>query len=172
MEEQQGRGNRISAFVGQLGGKLGVAVCIIGFVVIFLGWNGAASFNDLRQQFPYLISGGVAGLALVALGAALLVIEAARAERAELQSSIEDLRRAIESLGAASGNGHGAASTVLGGSADLVVIGSSSYHRPDCRLVAGRDQMQLVTLGEANDQGLTACRICNPAEQTGRLKAR
>jgi hypothetical protein len=172
MEEQQARGNRISAFVGQLGGKLGVAVSIIGFVVIFLGWNGAASFNDLRQQFPYLISGGVAGLALVALGAALLVIEAARAERAELQSSIEDLRRAIESLGAASDNGHGSASTPLAGSPDLVVIGSSSYNRPECRLVAGRDQVQLVTRAEADEQGLTACRICNPAKQTGRLEAR
>lgn len=173
MEQQQDRGNRIGAFVGQLGGKLGVAVSIIGFIVIFLGWNGAASFNDLRQQFPYLISGGIAGLALVALGAALLVIEAARAERAELQSSIEDLRRAIESLGAASGNGHGAATTVLAGTTDLVVIGSSSYHRPDCRLVAGRDQMAMVSTDDALEQGLTACRICNPAEQTtGRLRAR
>ena len=156
MEQQDGRGGRLATFAGQLGGKLGVAVCIIGFVVIFLGWNGAASFNDVRQQFPYLISGGIAGLAMVALGAALLVIEAARAERAELQSSIEDLRRAIEAIGAAT------APAATAASGDVVVIGSSSYHRPDCRLVSGRDQMATASAGEAEAQGLAACRICKP----------
>src|SRR5688500_14157059 len=98
-EEHNMEQSRVARFASQLGGKLGVAVCVVGFVLIFLGWNGAASFNFLPQQFPYLISGGIAGLALVAVGAALLVIEAARAERAELQGSIEDLRRAVESLG-------------------------------------------------------------------------
>lgn len=175
MEQQENRGNRLATFAEQLGGKLGVAICIIGFVVIFLGWNGAASFNDLRQQFPYLISGGIAGLAMVALGASLLVIESARAERAELQSSIEDLRRAVEGLGGAvSGNGHTVASTTLGAASDLVVTGSTSYHRPECRLVAGREQPTLLPRAAAHEQGLTACRICKPSEQpsTGRLRAR
>ena len=174
MEQQEGRASRVAAFAGQLGGKLGVAICVVGFVVIFLGWNGAASFNDLRQQFPYLISGGIAGLALVALGAALLIIESARAERAELQASIEDLRRAIEGLGAASGNGHTVASTTLGAASDLVVTGSTSYHRPDCRLVAGREQPTLLPREAASEQGLTACRICHPSGQpsTRRLRAR
>jgi hypothetical protein len=172
MEQQDGRGGRLATFAGQLGGKLGVAVCIIGFVVIFLGWNGAASFNDVRQQFPYLISGGIAGLAMVALGAALLVIEAARAERAELQSSIEDLRRAIEGLGGVSTNGQ-ATAVAPALASDLVVAGSASYHRPDCRLVAGRDQPTLVTIADAEEQGLAACRICTPsAPATGRLRAR
>ena len=173
MEQQDGRGGRLATFAGQLGGKLGVAVCIIGFVVIFLGWNGAASFNDLRQQFPYVISGGIAGLAMVALGAALLVIEAARAERAELQSSIEDLRRAIEGLGSVSSNGTASPATTVTASSDLVVAGSASYHRPDCRLVSGREQATLVTIDDAEEQGLAACRICTPsAPSTGRLRAR
>jgi hypothetical protein len=173
MEQQDGRGGRLATFAGQLGGKLGVAVCIIGFVVIFLGWNGAASFNDLRQQFPYVISGGIAGLAMVALGAALLVIEAARAERAELQSSIEDLRRAIEGLGTVTSNGQAATTTAVATGSDLVVAGSASYHRPDCRLVSGREQPKLVTPEAAEEQGLAACRICTPSAQaTGRLRAR
>lgn len=149
-------GNRLTKFVAQLGGKLGVAVCVIGFFLIFLGWNGAASFNDLRQQFPYLISGGLAGLALVVVGAALLLVEALRTERAELQSSIEDLRRAIE----ASGPGVDAARTLPG---HLVVAGRSSYHRADCRLVEGRaERLNPIPLREAEEQGLDPCRICNP----------
>ena len=152
--------NRFTRFVSQLGGKLGVAVLLIGFVVIFLGWNGAASFNDLRQQFPYLISGGIAGLALVAVGAALLLVEALRTERAELQSSIDDLRRAIESMSTTSSVAAASASVAA---SDLVLAGRGSYHRQDCRLVQGRDDpFPLITADEADEQGLTACRICNP----------
>ena len=79
-----------------------------------------------------------------------LVIEAARAERAELQGSIEDLRRAIEGLGSVSSNGQTAASPATAVSSDLVVAGSASYHRPDCRLVAGREQQNLVTIDDAD----------------------
>jgi hypothetical protein len=149
--------NRFTRFVSQLGGKLGVAVLLVGFVVIFLGWNGAGSFNDIRQQFPYLISGGIAGLALVVVGAALLLVESLRTERAELQSSVDDLRRAIEAMGGATVS----ESTVA---SDLVVAGRGSFHRQDCRLVQGRDdRLPLVTLDDAEEQGLTPCRICSPA---------
>jgi len=151
--------NRFTRFVSQLGGKLGVAVLLVGFVVIFLGWNGAASFNDLRQQFPYVISGGIAGLAIVVVGAALLLVEALRTERAELQSSIDDLRRAIESMSAMTS----AATSTSAVESDLVLAGRGSYHRQDCRLVQGRDDpFPLITTDEADEQGLTACRICNP----------
>src|SRR3954471_3513707 len=87
--------DRIGRFVGRLGGKLGIAVTLLGFLLIYLGWNGAGSFNDIRQQFPYLISGGIAGLAFVILGAALLVIEAARDERAELQATLLELKESL-----------------------------------------------------------------------------
>jgi len=151
--------NRFNRFVSQLGGKLGVAVLLVGFVVIFLGWNGAASFNDLRQQFPYVISGGIAGLALVVVGAALLLVESLRTERAELQSSVDELRRAIESMGTTSP----VAAAVSEAESDLVIAGRGSYHRRDCRLVQGREgQLPLITTDEADEQGLTACRICNP----------
>ena len=151
--------NRLSRFVAQLGGKLGVAVCVVGFVLIFLGWNGAASFDDLRKQFPYLISGGLAGLALVVVGAALLLVETMRAERSELQASIDDLRRSIETMAGAS-----TAATSVTVPADLVIAGRSSYHRPDCRLVEGRaERLNPITLDDAEEQGLAPCRICNPA---------
>src|SRR3954470_23446900 len=122
--------DRIGRFVGRLGGKLGIAVSLVGFLLIYLGWNGAGSFNDIRQQFPYLISGGIAALAFVIIGAALLVIEAARAERAELQVTLLELREALEGVGSPAP----AAMRALP-SGDLVVAGASSYHRSTCRLV-------------------------------------
>ena len=38
-----------------LGGKLGLSFCVAGLAAIWAGWNGAASYNDIRKQFPYLI---------------------------------------------------------------------------------------------------------------------
>ena len=155
MEQQQDT-SRLARFASMLGGKLGVAVIAIGFVAIFLGWNGAASFNDIRQQFPYLISGGVAGLALVVVGAALLVVDGNRSDRAALQASLEELRHAIEAAGASSVS----AAAVASGDG-LVVLGASSFHTPECRMVQGRD-MPLGSREGAEADGMTACRICTP----------
>jgi hypothetical protein len=150
--------DRIGGFMGRLGGKLGIAVALLGFLLIYLGWNGAGSFNDIRQQFPYLISGGIAGLAFVIIGAALLVIEAARAERAELQSTLLELREALVGIGS------GPVSTVALSSAtgDVVVAGASSYHRPTCRLVDGREDLDVIDTPTAEERGLAPCRICTP----------
>jgi hypothetical protein len=152
--------NRIGQFIGKLGGKLGIAVCFLGFVAIFLGWNGAASFNDLRQQFPYLVSGGITGLALVVVGAALLLIESMRTERAELQATLLELRDALEH----SGGSVGSVTTrpVLLQPDGAVVAGASSYHEPSCRLVDGRDDLEVLPSEDAAAQGLAPCRICQP----------
>jgi hypothetical protein len=148
---------RIGRFVGRLGGKLGIAVSLLGFLLIYLGWNGAGSFNDIRQQFPYLISGGIAGLAFVILGAALLVIEAARAERAELQATLLELREALEHVGTPVPS-----ASLPRDLGDAVIAGASSYHRPTCRLVDGRDDLDVLAADEAEDRGLNPCRICTP----------
>jgi hypothetical protein len=50
------------------------SVCVLlGLVAIGLGWYGAANTAREIEQIPYLISGGVLGLALVLLGGLLLV---------------------------------------------------------------------------------------------------
>ena len=69
----------------KLGGLLGIAYCIAGFFLIFLGWNGAASHDREPAQIPYVISGGIAGLGLVVLGAALIVAHSLRTDRVELR---------------------------------------------------------------------------------------
>ena len=158
--------DRMGRVVGRLGGKLGIAVCLLGFVVIYLGWNGAGSFNDLRQQFPYLISGGVAGLGLVMVGCSLLLVESMRAERAELQATLLELRDALEAgsvVGAPAAARTATAPLLLGGDADgLVVAGTTSFHRPSCRLVEQRDDLEVIDADEATARGLAPCRICDP----------
>lgn len=47
-------------------------------------------------------------------------------------------------------------------SSKLVVAGRSSFHDTTCHLVAGRDDMAVVTRLEAEGQGLAPCRVCKP----------
>lgn len=139
--------------LGRLGGQLGVLLCVVGFVAIFLGWNGAASSNVPMAQFPYLISGGIAGLSIVVLGAAMLVVQNAREDRARLEASLERLVDALET-------GAGRAGVHAGG--ELVLAGTASYHRPDCRLPAERSDAHLIGRSDAMARGLEACRVCQP----------
>jgi hypothetical protein len=144
---------------GKLGGMLGIGYCLAGIVLIFLGWNGAASYDRVESQMPYLISGGLAGIALVILGAGLLVVQSQRAGRASVEAEIAELREAVERLAKAGS----AAPRVSGGAGDLGVIGGpSSYHRPDCRLLEGQTGVTPMTRADAVGRGLTACRICAP----------
>jgi hypothetical protein len=72
----------------RFGAKLGVVVALAGFVLIFLGWNGAASVDRLTAQFPYLISGGMAGLGLVIFGAILIAVDARRDDEKRLETML------------------------------------------------------------------------------------
>ncbi len=140
-----------------LGGKLGLAFCVAGLAVIWAGWNGAASYNDIRKQFPYLISGGVTGLALVVIGVGLLIVQSQRADRVQLEANLNELRRILERMtGAPAGNG----SEPLSGL--MVVAGPTTNHLPDCRLVEGRGGLKTMAAEVAQASGLASCRTCNP----------
>lgn len=89
----------------RLGGQLGVGLCALGFLLVFLGWNGAASVDRIPSQFPYLISGGIAGLCFVVLGVGMLVVQNQRADRAALQATLRELQEALERAGLAQGTG-------------------------------------------------------------------
>jgi hypothetical protein len=78
-----------------LGSKLGTGLCGTGILLVFLGWNGAASVDRVEAQFPYLISGGIAGLSLVIIGVGLIIVQNQRADRALLQQALRELEAAL-----------------------------------------------------------------------------
>lgn len=147
--------------LSKLGGQLGVGLAAVGFLLVFLGWNGAASRDRVPAQFPYLISGGIAGMCLVIVGVGMIIVQNQRADRAALQASIDRLREAVERAGGAvvAGNGHGAALVAPEG---MVVAGRSSYHRPECHLVTERDDAEVLSVEAAAERGLQPCRVCAP----------
>src|SRR6266511_2756705 len=69
----------------------GMAVCAAGFASIALGWNGAARLTVVDQQFPFLMSGGVLGVALVLFGVGVLLVSQIRTERQKLSRLLERL---------------------------------------------------------------------------------
>lgn len=133
---------------------LGLVFLLIGFVVIGLGWNGMAKNACPDCQLPYLLSGGAAGIGLILLGATLLITSQIRDERMKLADQLRQVGTAISKAVGAAGP---AAS-----SGELVVAGKSTYHRPDCRLVVGKPEVDRVSVEVARLNGLSPCRVCSP----------
>src|SRR5947209_6760078 len=123
---------------GAFGGGLGLLVVAAGLLVIGIGWNGAAGAGgevngvpNLSAQLPWLLSGGILGLGLVVFGAALVIVHNARVDRARLETKLDELVDAVGNSGTT------AAMVTPSSAAGIFAAGGSSYHRPDCRLVAG-----------------------------------
>jgi hypothetical protein len=151
---------------------LGIGLIAFGFIFIVLGWNGAAGSNCVDCQIPYLLSGGFAGLAFIVIGGGLLLFEAMRRQQAHIESKLIELidvlrdgPRATERPAAA-----GSPRQLSGGanSNGLVVVGRSSFHRPDCRLVDGKQELDYTTPAEAKERGLQPCRVCEPVKVSAR----
>lgn len=150
----------------KLGGQLGLGLAALGLLAIGLGWNGAAGLDFVSGQIPYLLSGAALGLALVIIGVGLIVVQNSRKDRAILESQLGDLNNAINRLANAVGAGAGSGLGTNGGGTPqvapgMVVVGASSFHRPDCRLAQGK-YLNAMPLEAAQAEGLEPCRICNP----------
>lgn len=152
----------------RLGGQLGFACIALGLLLILFGWYGAAGLDYDQGQIPYLISGGIGGLALVITGAALLIVQNSRRDRSVVETQLRELNATMSRLGGLLGNGSpgagdGRAVTTRprGSDSPVVAMGRSSFHRLDCRLAEGKD-LPTGSIEAALDAGLTPCRICNP----------
>jgi hypothetical protein len=91
----------------------GILLPLLGFVVIGIGWWGASGSAYPAEQLPYLISGGLLGIALVVAGAALFVrysmtrylrfwlLRMIYEERSQTDRTVEALERVEQLLRAA-----------------------------------------------------------------------
>lgn len=134
-----------------------VALIVVGFGLIFLAWNGAAGRPATPAQMPYLISGGLGGLGLIAAGLVLVRVQEGRKDTALVLAKLDTLLAVLDrqSLGP---------TAVPEPGAGAVVAGRSSFHRPECRMVQGRDNLQHMAPEVAEDRGLEACRVCRPTD--------
>lgn len=164
---------------------LGYVFAGAGFVLLLIAYFGVSREVLVAKQLPYLVSGGLFGLAFVTFGSRLLLIEDLRRDSARLdrlERMVEDLASALltrpdspvqprtwsqpggaPAASVAPPNGHGAARLPEDGV--LVLRGGATFHREDCSVVAGKDGDALPAV-TARERGLRACRLCQPLAAT------
>jgi hypothetical protein len=139
----------------------GAILMPLGLIVILLAWYGAAHANVEQQQIPYMVSGSFIGLGLMIVGG--LMFWAHWLYRIYDQADLQhrELLDAINRLGNVS-NGASAASAGSPTRGDrLVATGTgTTFHRPDCAVVARRKGVR--TISEADAAKMQPCRICEP----------
>jgi hypothetical protein len=143
---------------------VGAILMPLGLIAIFLGWYGVAHTKYQYDQLPYVVSGGLLGLALVFLGGFLYFgawLARLGAEQRESARQLTDaMMLLVDVVGKQAGvpSGSGAPEQVSG--AELVLAGSgSTVHRRDCPLINHREDLRPLT-GTETDLG--TCRVCRP----------
>ena len=133
----------------------------LGLLLVLLGWWGAAHTVFLFEQVPYLLSGGVLGLALVMAGGFVyfaywmtLMVRENRTGRAELTAVLSRVERLLED-----GQQPRTARSAAPAGRLVATKTGTMLHRPDCVAVDGKTDLRDVT---AETSGLTPCKLCDP----------
>lgn len=174
---------RLTGAVATMDGTLSVVSSVLlplGLLMILLGWYGAARTPNLFEQVPYLISGGLLGIAFVVSGGLLYfsswVAKSAQEQRAASSELLAVMREIRAELAArpeasvevpaqtrtrrASANGSSSNGKSNGHAPDLVATATGRMlHRPDCAVVVNREDLHAVT---PSTPGMQPCRLCDP----------
>jgi hypothetical protein len=142
----------------------------LGAIFVLAGYLGVSREAIVAKQLPYLLSGGIGGMVLIAVGAFLLGTEDLRKDlqRLErLETMVGELHgvlltRAGSIEPAESMNGNGRAARRPAGDVLVALPRGKSFHRPGCAMVDGKDAGR-VSEGEVRDRGLEPCSLCEPA---------
>jgi hypothetical protein len=163
------RALRTRAGAGQLDRWLliiGGVLLPLGVLLIVLGWLGASRTILPFEQIPYVVSGGLLGIAFVIIGGFVyfaywqtLLVRDTRAERRELVDALYRIERLLAGGALISANGQLPSydETQL-----VATENGSMIHRQDCPVVLNRDNLRMVS---ADEPGLRPCSICDPFAQ-------
>jgi hypothetical protein len=144
---------------------LALALVFAGFVAIVLGWIGMARSAAPDEQLPFIVSGGMGGVGLIAFGVGILLVAQIRTERQKLTMVLEVMASAVAAI---TGGKPLLEEDEVGPAADtLVVAGPSTFHRPECKLVKGKPGLDRLTIRVARSTGLSPCRVCDPLGSSG-----
>lgn len=71
----------------------GALLAAVGIVALVLGWGGVSDAPVLSAQLPYVVSGGLFGLALIGVGLMLVMESAFGRERGRLEQAEAAIRQ-------------------------------------------------------------------------------
>jgi hypothetical protein len=164
---------------------VGWTLIALGVLALFLGWYGVSGQSLTSKQLPYLVSGGLTGIGLIVVAAVFLITDDFRRQVGRLhslQAKVDDLYSllivdpppdappdadadadaAIAAIPAAAASGVRPA-TAVQSSERVALANGSSFHRPDCTLVADKTNVGAVDKAAIKARTLSACRLCDPA---------
>jgi hypothetical protein len=147
----------------------------LGIAFILLAWSGAAHGRVDQQQIPYLVSGGLGGLAVVIIGCFFYWSHWLYRiyDQADLhhQEALEEQREMTRALIEALASGGPRPTVVEGPRIGAATNGSgrifvatqtgSNFHTAGCQMVANRTG-NLRTVTEHEAEAMKPCRVCDP----------
>ncbi|MCU1587103.1 MAG: hypothetical protein JWN31_596 [Frankiales bacterium] len=139
---------------------LGYLVIALGLVLVLAAYLGVSREVLVAKQLPYLVSGGLFGLAAVTLGSRLLLSEDLRRDAARLDR-LEQAVSELHSVLLSRPDADEAEARPARTAALIALKDGDRFHRPDCALVQGKDTVRKVTTA-AQRKGLSACPMCQP----------
>ena len=161
------KGLRASSRLGITGSDrwmlyVGGTLLPLGLVLVLLGWWGSAHSVLVFEQIPYVVSGGLLGLACVFAGGFVyfaywltILVRESRTAREDLQAVLLRMEALMQEQAApAPRTAEGTPATEL-----VATRTGTMLHRPDCVAVDGRDNLRTVS---ASTPSLTPCRLCDP----------
>jgi multisubunit Na+/H+ antiporter MnhG subunit len=138
----------------------------LGVLFILLGWVGVSHTPLPFEQNSYLISGGILGLALVFAGGFVYFAYWQTVRIRESREQTTQLTEALARVEALLTAGGAPGATSARGSAAkagfVATPNGSIFHRPDCSVVADRDDLSAVNPQRTK---LEPCRICTPLDE-------
>ena len=153
---------------------LGWVLAGAGAITLLVGWFGVSGESLTAKQLPYLVSAGLAGIALFIMAAVFLATDDVRRQFdriGNLERKVDDLYGLfVADLSAPDERvtRPSAPATPRAATRELLALpAGSSYHRSDCALVTGKSQVAVVTTADIGARGLRPCRVCDPGPVTG-----
>jgi hypothetical protein len=138
----------------------------LGVMLVFLGWWGTSKTVFVFEQLPYVVSGGLLGLALVFAGGFVyfaywqtVIVRELRTERREVVSALRRIQSTLEERGGVAGTGNGRAAVTSPAAAFVATPTGTMFHRPECPVVARREDVSDV---DPRRTELLPCGICDP----------
>ncbi|MBI2169451.1 MAG: hypothetical protein HYU28_08125 [Actinobacteria bacterium] len=132
----------------------------LGAIAIVVGYLGVSREALVAKQIPYLVSGGIGGMVLVAVGAFFLGTEDLRRQLLRLdriEEQVDELHAVLLSRrDAPTRGGNGASGSTV------ALAGGSTYHRSSCQMVTGKHGVEEVNARAISRRNLEPCGICEP----------
>lgn len=138
----------------------GCVLVPLGLLAILLGWYGAANSAYQFELIPYLISGGILGLALTTVGCFAYFGYWLTRVHAQQRADTDRLVQAINQLMVGLGEPVVDEAASTNGEVSLVATPTGTMvHLPTCPVVAGKDNLRAV---DPDDPDLEPCKLCEP----------